>query len=1123
MGINHQPVRIWEEELTIPTYKVGEPSSIPMFLERRVFQGSSGDVYPLPVIESVSDVPTDQNYHVVFLENEYLKIMVMPELGGRIQMALDKTNGYHFVYYNSVIKPALVGLAGPWIAGGIEFNWPQHHRPTTFLPVQFSIEMRSDGSGTVWVGEIERQNHTQGLAGLTLYPDRAYLEIRGSVINRTPLPQPFLWWANPAVHVDESYQSVFPPDVTAVMDHGKRDVSSFPIARGTYYKVDYSAGVDISRYANIPVPTSYMAYHSSYDFVGGYNHNRQAGMLHVADHHISPGKKQWTWGTGDFGRAWERHLTDEDGPYIELMTGMFTDNQPDFTWLAPYEQKSFVQVFLPYKRIGYVRQANEDILISLDFDDSADKRIARIGVYATSDAERQVMLIQDGRKLYGVSVRIGPDHPFNASVSLADTVGEEPICIDVANREGDRILSYTPDSQTVTKLPEPARDPGRPEEIASLEQLYLVGLHLEQYKHATQRPEDYYREGLRRDPGDARCNNAYGRLLLKRGLFSESEVYFRNAITRLTQLNPNPADGEPHFNLGLSLKYQDRFTEAYDAFFKSTWSGPWQSAGYLEVARIDCMQGNFAKAQLHIESAIGASARNGVALHLKAVIFRALGKRSEARLVAEENLKLNSLDFASSYEAAIEDSTGLPSVDWNRVLHSSPQPYIDIALDYADAGFYEDACVILDAAISCQRRAAGVEKSVYPMLLYYRGYYVHLAARANGTDAAADAIRHYEEAERITPGICFPDRVQSIRVLQSAAAALPSGECGHTQYYLGNLWYSKRQYDRAVACWRRSVGCKRPIAAAYRNIAIAEFNKSNDADAALQAMRMATDLEPMNARIRFELDLLLKRIGTDPMARLAELWAVHELCDLRDDLYLEFINLHNCVGRYTEALSLLSDHSFHPWEGGEGKVSFQYIFAHQQLAREAMRNHDAAAAIEHLRSALQFPENLGEGRLPGTRNNDTHYLLGNALTAIGETDSAFVEYDYAAQGNPELGLEMFYNDQPADMLYYMGCANRELGNDVAAQSCFERLYSHGTEHRDDRVNVDFFAVSLPDFSVLEEDLVRRNRAQCDYLAGLGALGLGDRERSRSLFAEALRAIPDLLRARAHFGVDNDKG
>ena len=229
-------VKVWEEDIVLPTYEAGKPEKSPMFLEKRVYQGSSGVVYPYPVIEKISDTCTDKTYHALFLENEYIKVMILPELGGRVQMAYDKIKQRHFIYYNHVIKPALVGLAGPWISGGIEFNWPQHHRPSTFMPVDYTIERKEDGSAIVWVNERERMFHQKGMAGFILRPGRAVLEIQGRLYNPTPIPQTFLWWANPAVAVNEHYQSVFPGDVHAVFDHGKRDVSRYPIATGTYYK-----------------------------------------------------------------------------------------------------------------------------------------------------------------------------------------------------------------------------------------------------------------------------------------------------------------------------------------------------------------------------------------------------------------------------------------------------------------------------------------------------------------------------------------------------------------------------------------------------------------------------------------------------------------------------------------------------------------------------------------------------------------------------------------------------------------------------------------------------------------------------------------------------------------------
>ena len=355
----------WVEKIKIPTYGIGAPEKNPIFLEKRVYQGSKGVVYPHPVVEKILDDIHDKEYTAVFIENEYLKIMVLPELGGRVQRAYDKIRQRDFIYYNQVIKPALVGLTGPWISGGIEFNWPQHHRPSTFSPIDFTIQEYEDGSKTIWVNEVEIMTRTKGMTGFTLYPGKAYLEVKGRIFNRTPFAQSFLWWANPAVKVNDHYQSVFPPDVHAVFDHGKRDVSDFPIATGVYYKVDYSPGTDISRYKNIPVPTSYMAVQSNYNFVGCYEHDTQAGMLHVANHHISPGKKQWTWGNGDFGRAWDRNLTDEDGPYIELMCGVYTDNQPDFSWIQTNEEKTFEQYFLPYHGIGVVKNATRDAAVNL--------------------------------------------------------------------------------------------------------------------------------------------------------------------------------------------------------------------------------------------------------------------------------------------------------------------------------------------------------------------------------------------------------------------------------------------------------------------------------------------------------------------------------------------------------------------------------------------------------------------------------------------------------------------------------------------------------------------------------------------------------------------------------------
>ncbi len=178
------PVSVRRETVVLPTYRPQPADKNPMFLETRVYQGSSGRVYPLPFVDRIAEKPAPQPWDAIYLENEYLLVMLLPALGGRIHRMVDKTNGYDVIYHQPVIKPALVGLAGPWISGGIEFNWPQHHRPSTFMPAEVSIEEETDGAVTVWLGEHEPMNRMKGMHGVRLAPGPAVLELRARVPHR---------------------------------------------------------------------------------------------------------------------------------------------------------------------------------------------------------------------------------------------------------------------------------------------------------------------------------------------------------------------------------------------------------------------------------------------------------------------------------------------------------------------------------------------------------------------------------------------------------------------------------------------------------------------------------------------------------------------------------------------------------------------------------------------------------------------------------------------------------------------------------------------------------------------------------------------------------------------------
>lgn len=1111
-------VQVRETSVMIPTYEAGAADPNPMFLEKRVYQGSSGRVYPHPVIESISNVKQDRTYKLIILENEYLRIEIMPELGGRIYRALDKTNNYDFVYYNRVIKPALVGLAGPWISGGIEFNWPQHHRPNTFGPVEYKLEAAADGSAAVWVSEIDRMYGTKVTAAFRLYPGRGYLEVHAQCYNRTPLPQTFLWWANPAVAVNDQTQSVFPPDVTAVFDHGKRDVSRFPIATGTYYKQDYSEGVDISRYKNIPVPTSYMAYKSDYNFVGGYDHGVQAGLLHVADHHISPGKKQWTWGNGEFGQAWDRQLTDEDGPYIELMTGVYTDNQPDFTWLQPYEEKSFTQYFMPYKGIGLVKNASVDAAVNLEVDAALAQAVVK--VYVTSRLEQAVISLSGAAGEYlRETADLSPAEAIERTVMLDHGEQEHDLKLTVHSGEGRLLVAYQPKRPEIGRIPEAAKPLAPPEELRSAEELYLAGLHLEQYRHATFEPEAYYLEGLKRDSGDIRLNVAYGTLLLRRGQYAQSEPLLRRAIERLTSRNPNPYDSEAYYQLGVALRGQNRLDEAFAAYYKAVWSAAWQDAGYYSLAQIACRQGRYAEALELAERSLIRNARNYKARNLKSALLRRLGRPQQARGFASETVQLDPADFGAYNELALAlAALGDPAAaeealtELERLMRDDAHNYLNLMADYMGCGLYAEALAVGERA--AQRGRPGSEtgfksepESVYPMLHYALGE----CYECTGQDEQAREARRQGQAA--SPLHCFPNSLSELEWLLSAVRANPLDDKAY--YYLGNLYYDKKRPEEAAASWERSRELRGDFAIVHRNLALAYYNKQHNPEAALASLEQAFACAPQDARILYELDQLRKKLAWSAGERLEHLESRRSLVEQRDDLYIEYVTMLNQLERYDEAVRALSSRNFHPWEGGEGKVTGQYQFAHSGLGRLALENGQYEAALEHFRLALAYPHNLGEGRLEGAQENNIQYALGRVYEGLGQEEEAERCYRAASQGLAEPASAVFYNDQPPEMIFYQGLAWLRLRQPKEAKRRFNLLIDYAERHLFDDIKLDYFAVSLPDFLVFEDDLNRRNVIHCRYMRGLGLLGLGRYEAAAAELNSALALDPNHQGAGVH--------
>ena len=1041
------PVKAWLAPVTIPTYEPAAPDPNPMFLEKRVYQGSSGRVYPLPFTDRIATEKHDRAWQAAHIENEYLRVMVLPEIGGRIHVGLDKANGYDFFYRQNVIKPALVGLAGPWASGGVEFNWPQHHRPATFMPVATHIERHSDGSQTIWSSDHDPMNRLKGMHGVCLHPGKAYLELKVRLYNRTPYVQTFLWWANAGVHVHERYQSFFPPDVHYVADHAGRAISSFPVCNGVYYGIDYRARPgrnDLSWYANIPVPTSYMALASRGDFVGGYDHARAAGVVHVANHHVSPGKKQWTWGNHEFGYAWDRNLTDSDGPYIELMAGVYTDNQPDFSFLAPFETRTFRQYWYPIQQIGPAREANLEAAVNLQVRDGK----ARVGVSVTGKHAGAVIRLEPAAEWGGGppgpktpsepsggrgteesagAVRrlepmtewradLAPGRPFVAEVACARP--RPALVVEADGRELIRYREPEPDGAVAT--PEPCTEPPLPADMESCDELYVTGLHLWQYRHATRFPEDYWREALRRDPGDARSNNAMGRRHLERGEFAEAERHFRRAIERLTRRNPNPYDSEPHYHLGLVLRFLGRDEEAYAAFYKATWNYAWRSAAFYAVAELDAKRGAWSKAEEHLQLALGSNADLLQARNLMAAILRRQGREAQAACWIAETLALDPLD---AWALWLRDGS----------IPGDNQVRLDVALDLRGAGLDAEATAVL-AGADFRARDGSV-----PIIQYALG-------------RAADAL----------PDYCFPARLEELPILAQALGRNPDDARAH--HYLGNWLYDRRRHREAIRHWERTVELEPSLAVAWRNLGIGYFNVLGDAAKARAAFERAFAAARGDARIFYERDQLWKRMGAAPAERLAELERHRDLVDRRDDLSLELATLYNQTRQPEKARQVLASRRFQPWEGGEGLVLAQHERAHLLLGR--------------YEEALACPENLGEARHALAHPTEIYYRLG--------------QFERAAEGS---GL-------------YRALALRRLGHVEEAERELHKMLDDARERAEHEVKIEYFTTSLPTMLLFNDDLQKRNLIEAKFLEAQALLGLGQGAAAHRLLDEILAMDPN---------------
>ena len=1069
------------EPRVIPTYPVGAPEKNPVFFEKRVYQGSSGKVYPVPFIDKVHDQPVDVTYQSALLENEFVRLVMLPEIGGRIFIGQDKTNAdYDFFYRQDVIKPALVGLAGPWVSGGVEFNWPQHHRPGTFMPADIHIEDEGGGVFTVWMSEHDPLNRLKGMHGIRLRPGSSLIELRARLYNRTPHIHTFLWWANVAAEVHDRYQAFFPTDVHYVADHAVRASSSFPIAENPYYGIDYQnrpGANDLSWYKNIPVPTSYMVCQTAFDFFGGYDFGKNGGFVHVANRHIAPGKKQWTWGNDRFGWAWDRELTDAGGPYIELMAGVYTDNQPDFTYLLPYETKTFSQFWWPIQNIGPAQQANDKAALALSIRE--DRKIA-LGLCVSEPFEGELILSTAASNLARFPISLKPGESFlNAEHSFAGE-NECELLAELRSADGSLILDYRPVETTrLTRDRQVATEPPAPSEIASQDELFLTGEHLEQYRHSTRSPETYWNEALRRDPEDARCRTGLGRRALLRGEYASARDHLARAVSRLTFRHPNPVTGEAHYHLGLTLRRLGDLDGAYRALYKSTWNYQWRSSAYYQLATLDSLKQDWTTALEHLDASLATNRDHNKARTLQALVLHRSGRSAEALETLESLLETDPLDHWAAVVVGLirSSSPSLPSSSRN-----DAQTALDIAFDFAEAGFLTEAIALLE-----NHQSHEVSPVAVPNPLERTGMTAYALAWLKHRTDAPDKAEALAAARASSADYFFPSRLEEMEILEWVLS-LP-GKDPVAGYGLGNFLLDKRRHADAITAWERAASEGATIPQVHRNLGIAIWNHHRDGKRAAACFEKARELDPADARLVSESDQLAKKRNLPLARRLSFLESQRDLVLQRDDATVELATLLNLTARPDEALELLLSRRFHPWEGGEGAVLRQYSAARLQLGEKALELGDAEEALSQFSLAMDTPDSLGEAYHPLQAKADVNYWIGRSLKALGREEEANDAFRKSATESGDFADMAVAEHSP--LSYFRGLSLRELGREDEACAVFKAMIAYSAKRKSEEAKIDYFATSLPNLLVFDEDLKARRDAEADLIAALGHHGLGD--------------------------------
>lgn len=935
-------VRVWEDSLELPTYAEGPPNPNPPF---DLFSFTRFN-YPYTLRDALSDRRAVQKWRALHLENQYLRVTVLPDLGGHLYSCVDKVSGRDLFYANPSIKKALIGYRGAWAAVGIEFNFPVSHNWMSMSPVDFAVRSQPDGSASIWVGNIDAVYGSSWRVELRLRPGRAVLEQAVTLHNLADTRHRYYWWTNAAVEVWDDSRLAYPTEFMAT--HGFTRVQPWPIDE---------SGRDLSVIRNQTAgPVSLFTYGTREPFVGVYHARTSSGTVHIAIPAQLPTHKVWSWGVDADALEWRRALSDNNSAYVELQAGLFR-NQETYAFLEPQQTVRFTEYWLPVRDIGGITRATTDAVFNgLRIDDGS--RLA-LGLNVTHDVSgARVRVRQEGRALLDTGLTLAPRETWRQTIDGLQ--GPAPWTFELLDASGDLLFAHTENRydvlphERVPVGPQPVyRYPSADERQA--QDIVELG-HDQELDGKRLAALATYRDGLRRFADSVEINKAAGRLATAlhwgeaAGIASNQPSWPVRWLTRA--LARDTTDAETRYYLGLALAGAGQWDEARMHWEAAQRFRETRAGSLLQLARLAAREHDFRTAVAHLEALVHREPDASLAGAMLVACLRLAGKTTESKVQLAHWRNVDPTSSQLRYEQARLDGASADGELW-RHLAADPNRILDLVDEYATLGAWADARDLLEREyppVEEPMREPGVTSpSEHVLVAYYRAF-----ARERLGLPAAD---HYRRAAALAAAYVFPSRASTYAVLRSALGA--NTEDATARFLLGSLYLSSGLVDEAIGEWQRARALRPGIPTLHRNLGLALLVGKGDAAESRRVFEAGLTSDPRNVEIYEGLDRVLSLLGTPANERVAALRRYPSQSDMPPGLVFK-LALALAEQGDSDAAEALFRNRFFPRE--EGGTSVRAVFAQVRLRRAEAASHERRCAdalqildsLDHETASLEF-------------------------------------------------------------------------------------------------------------------------------------------------------------------------